>query len=90
MYAMGGKTFNLTETILDLLRRIEEGRKTVRDTQHVKDRSERTFAARNKARQLLNELQSKMASLAEPAKSQAKAELDRQMSEFQKLDDEAS
>jgi hypothetical protein len=90
MYAMGGKTFDLTETILDLLRRIDEGRKTVRETQKFKDRCMNTFADRDKAGQLVNELQSKMASLDEPAKSQANAELDRQMSEFQKLNDESS
>jgi hypothetical protein len=87
---MSGKTFDLTEIISDLLRRIDEGRKTVRETQNVSDDFRRTYANRDKARQLLNELQSKMVSLDEPAKSQAKAEFDRHMSEFQKLDDESS
>ena len=48
------------------------------------------FADRDKARHILNELQSKMVSLDEPAKSQAKAELDRKSSGFQKLNDESS
>ena len=90
MYAMGGKTFDLTDAILDLLRRIDEGRKTVSETQNVKDRCMSTFADRDKAGQLVKELQSQMASLDDLAKSQAKAELDRQISEFQKLNDDAS
>jgi hypothetical protein len=87
---MGGKTFDLTETISDLLRRIDEGRKTVRETQNFRDHFARTCADRDKARQLVHELQPKMVSLDEPAKSQAKAEFDRQMSESQKLNDESS
>jgi hypothetical protein len=87
---MGGKAFDLTETISDLLKRIDEGRKTVKETQNLRDHFARTCADRDKARQLLNELQPKMVSLDEPAKSQAKTEFDRQVSEWQKLDDESS
>ncbi|MGD0778777.1 MAG: hypothetical protein ABSC05_38860 [Candidatus Solibacter sp.] len=87
---MGTKTFDLAETISDLLKRIDKGRKTVRETQHVSDDLCRAYANRDKADQLLTELRRKVASSAEPAQSQAKAELDRQVSERQKLDDESN
>jgi hypothetical protein len=87
---MGTKTFDLAETISDLLKRIDKGRKTVRETQHVSDDLCRAYANRDKADQLLTELRRKVASSDEPAQSQAKAELDRQVSERQKLDDESN
>ena len=87
---MGTKTFDLVETISDLLQRIDEGRKTVRETQNVSDDFWRACAHRDKAAQLLSELVLKVASLGGPAQSQAQAELDRQRSELQKLNDDSS
>ena len=90
LYAMGTKTFDLVETISDLLKRIDEGRKTVRETQNVSDNFWRAFANREKADQLVNEMLLKVVPPDEPAQSQAKAELDRQVSERQKLTDESN
>ncbi len=87
---MGTKTFDLVETISDLLKRIDEGRKTVRETQNVSDDFWRAVANREKAFQLMSELVLKLASLGGPAQSQAQAELDRQRSELQKLNDEST
>src|ERR1035437_4265425 len=87
---MGPKTFDLVETISDLLKRIDEDRKTVRETQKVSDDFWSTVANREKAFQLLRELRLKVVSPDEPAQSQAKAELDRQVSEYQKLNDESN
>src|ERR1017187_704595 len=89
LYAMCTKTFDLVETISDLLKRIDEGRKTVRETQKVSDDFWSTVANREKAFQLSTELRRKVVSPDEPAQSQAKAELDRQVSEHQKLNDES-
>jgi hypothetical protein len=49
-----------------------------------------TVENREKAFQLLRELRLKVVSPDEPAQSQAKAELDRQVSEYQKLNDEST
>jgi predicted nuclease with TOPRIM domain len=87
---MGPNTFDLVETISDLLKRIDEGRKTVRETQKVSDDFLSTVENREKAFQLLRELRLKVVSPDEPAQSQAKAELDRQVSEYQKLNDEST
>ena len=87
---MGPNTFDLVETISDLLKRIDEGRKTVRETQKVSDDFLSTVENREKAFQLLRELRLKVVSPDEPAQSQAKAELDRQVSEHQKLIDESN
>ena len=87
---MDGKTFDLVEFISDLLRRIEEGRQTFRDTQNVRDDFRSICVNRDTASQLSNDLQLMMVSLDEPAKSQVKAEQARQRAEFQVLNDEAS
>jgi hypothetical protein len=87
---MGTKTFDLAETISDLLKRIDKGRKTVRETQNVSDDLCRAYANRDKADQLLTELRRKVASSDEPAQKQAKAELNRQESKRQKLNDESN
>ena len=87
---MGTETFDLIATISDLLKRVDEGRKTVRETQYVSDDFWRTCADRDRASRLWQELQLKMASMAEPAQSEVKTEFDRQMSEFQRLTDESS
>jgi hypothetical protein len=90
MYAMGGKTFDLAGTISDLLRRIEEGRKAIRETQNVRDDFHRICAKRDEAYRRFQELQIAMVSLDEPAKSKAKAEFDRQVTAYGKLSDESS
>jgi hypothetical protein len=90
LYALGGKTFDLIEAISDLLKRIDQGRKTIRETQNVRDDFWRTCADRDRTWQLLQDLQIKMVSLDEPAKSQAKAEFDLQASEHQKLSHESN
>ena len=59
---MGTKTFDLVETISDLLKRIDEGRKTVRETQKVSDDFWSTVANREKAFQLSTELRRKVVS----------------------------
>jgi hypothetical protein len=87
---MGTKPFDLIKTISDLLRRIDEGRKTVRDTQHISDNFQTAAANREKAIQRINELQLKMVPPVEPAQSEARAELDRQVSEHRKLYEESS
>jgi hypothetical protein len=89
MYAMGGKTFDLIETISDLLKRIDEGRKTIRETQNLRDDFWRTCADRERAWQRLQDLQLKMLSPDEPAKSQVKAEFDLQVAQHQKLSDKS-
>jgi hypothetical protein len=86
---MGTKPFDLIETISDLLRRIDEGRKTVRETQHISDNAWRAVANREKAIQRVNELHLKMVSPDEAARREATAELDRQVPEHRKLSDEA-
>ena len=83
--AMDGKTFDLIETISNLLRRIGEGRKTIRETQNVRDDFQNTYVNRDKAWQCLQDLQNKMNSLEEPARSQARAEFELQVAEHQKL-----
>jgi hypothetical protein len=90
LYAMGGKTFDLVGTISDLLRRIEEGRKHIKETQNVRDDFWRICAKRDEAHRLFQELQIAMVSLDEPAKSEAKAEFDLRVSEHRKLSDESS
>jgi hypothetical protein len=82
---MGAKPFDLIETISDLLSRIEEGRKAVRESQCISDNFWTAAAKRDKAFQRMNELQVMMASPAEPALSEAKAELARQVPEHGKL-----
>lgn len=86
---MGAKPFDLGATISDLLSRIEEGRKAVRDSQYISDNFWTAAAKRDKAFQRMNELQVMMASPVEPALSEARAELDRQVSERGKLVTEA-
>jgi hypothetical protein len=88
--AMGTKAFDLAETISDLLKRIDEGRKIVRETQNVSDKFWRVHANREKAAQLVNELLLKAVPPDEPAQSQAKAELARQVSERQRLTDKSN
>jgi hypothetical protein len=80
-YAMGTKLFDLIETISDLRSRIEEGRRKVKETQHISDSFQTAVANREKAFQRMSELQVTMASRVEPARNEAKAELDRQASE---------
>jgi len=87
---MGGNTFDLVGTISDLLRRIEEGRKTIRETQNVRDEFWRICANRDDALRHSQELQLKMLSLGEPAKSEAKAEFDFHVAEYHRLDSESS
>ncbi len=84
--------FDLIEIISDLLKRIDEGRKIVRETQKVSDDCDTTYTKRDNALQLSQELLYKMTSLndEDPAKSQAKADYERQRAEYEKLNDEAS
>ncbi len=84
---MGAKRFDLIESISDLLRRIEEGRKTVREAQSVKDSFWSAHANRVRADQLMQA--QALRAKVEPAGSQAMAELDRQLAERQKLADES-
>lgn len=86
---MGAKPFDLSATISDLLRRIEEGRKAVRESQYISDNFWTAAAKRDTAFQRINELQVMMASPVEPALSEAKAEFDRQVSGQGKLVTEA-
>jgi hypothetical protein len=88
-YAMGSKPFDLIETISDLLRRIDEGRRTVIETQCISDNFQTAVANREKAIQRINELHLKLVPPDEPAQSEAKAELNRQVSEHGKLSREA-
>lgn len=85
---MDAKPFDLAGTIADLLRRIDEGRKVVREAKPVSDKFWKAFAKCEDAKQRTNELQRKMVSLDEPAQLKAKAELNRLMSEIPKLTDE--
>jgi hypothetical protein len=87
---MGAKPFDLIETISGLLGRIDEGRKIVRETQHINDNFQIALANREKACRRIDELQRKMVPPDEIAQSQAKAELDRQVSEHLRLYDESS
>ena len=87
---MGPKTFDLVDAISDLLKRIDEGRKTVRETQNVNDDFWKAVANRETAFQLSRDLQLTLLSVDEPAQSQAKAELDRQVSEHQKVNAESN
>jgi len=89
MYDMGGEAFDLTQTISDLLKRIEEGRKAFKETQNVRDQFRSTCANRDKALQLRQEREGTMASLDDLGKSQPQAELDRLGSEYRGLADEA-
>jgi hypothetical protein len=87
---MGGKTFDLVGTISDLLRRIEDGRKAIKETKNVRDDFWRICAKRDEAHRLFQGLQIAMVSMDESARSDAKAEFDRQVSEHRKLSDESS
>lgn len=75
----------LVDAISDLLKRIDEGRKTVRETQSVSDDFDATCATRNKALDLSQELLSKMIPprKEEPADSQTRADYERQKAEYE-------
>ena len=87
---MGDKVFDLVETISGLLKRIDEGRQTVRHTQGVHAHFERVCANRTRVGNRVDEMQRKMASLDERAKSLADKELNRTVVEYGKLNDESS
>jgi len=87
---MGDKAFDLIETISGLLKRIDEGRQTVRQTQCVNDDFGRTCASREQVAKRVDELQREMVSLDEGAKIQAQAELDHTVSEYHELSNKSS
>jgi hypothetical protein len=89
MYGMGVREFDLIETIVDLLRRIDEGRKIVKETQHISDSFWRVHANRERADQVIQELQLAPIPSDETARNQAQAELDRQVVARQRLRDES-
>jgi hypothetical protein len=86
---MGSKPFDLIEAISDLLRRIDEGRKTVSETQHVSDNFRKAFANREEVDRLIRELQRKIVPPDGPGLSEVNAELDRLMSKRGTLLDES-
>ena len=57
---MGAKPFDLIETISGLLRRIDEGRKIVTETEYINDNFQIAFANREIASQRIDELQRKV------------------------------
>jgi hypothetical protein len=87
--AMGTKPFDFTKTILDLLNRIEGGRKIVSETQHIHDNFQAVAANRNKSIQCVNELHVKMGTPDKVARREAEAELELQVAEHRKLVDQA-
>jgi hypothetical protein len=89
-YAMGTKPFDLIETISDLLRRIDEGRNTIRGAQDISDNFRSACANREEASQRINKLQLRMVPPDEPSQSRARTELDRQVSELKKVADESN
>jgi len=89
MYAMSGKTFNPIETISNLLKRIDEGRKIFGEAKNLRDHYRNTCANLHEAGQFLDKSQREMGSLDERAKSEAKVEIDQRVSEYQKLNEEA-
>ena len=87
---MSDKAFDVIEAISGLLKRIDEGRQTVRHTQSVYDDFRRICANRGRVGDSVDEMQRKMASMDERAKSLARKKLNRTVAEYGKLNDESS
>ena len=87
---MGDKAVDFIDAISRVLKRIDEGRQTVRQTQSVNDDFWQTCTNRDRTWDRVDELQRKMPFLDESAKVLAQAELDRTLSESDALSNESS